>query len=216
MFKHGFLSKRRPVLLAGFALGIAVAGVLFATTRSVEGQENGEIRATLRGAIETNYSLPVLQPGQAGHMSSQALWELRAKIQTAYAKFFAEDALTGRVSAMLDWADHVSANPGVSHEIEARVESFEIGEPVVQGDFATVSGSFLLYDRTAATRADGSEETWGGRGRHVFTAASAKRGGRWLITSLADRQQDYIEDPSAGPQAAASGSAPSSTPAGSR
>lgn len=182
--------------LAGTSIGVLVVTVLIFAAASLApatsaSAETAAITGQLNAAIRSDFEQGMMDQGiSPAHLSGTARAALAKKLQDqglpAFSKAFTGQALADRVSNHMVWANE--ATSGSTPIILAyQIKAFSPDEPVVAGDTATVTGTYVVHFKNGQDAPKGMV-TWGGTSTQAFTAMLARVGGRWLVSTYAERQ----------------------------
>jgi hypothetical protein len=191
-----FVGHRR---LAGAVLALILV-VVFAPVwlpHLVTGGDVGDIPAAVRGAIDAYNEATVLPPGvKAGQFSNSDRQLVRGNIQTNLARHFSSTALTNVLTNVMGWADRIAINPTESRSILYAFIRMDMDTPVTAGNAATVTGTYVMIEKSAWALGDGRTATLGGRYTNRFTYQLERIAGQWFVTAYTDQPVDFVPDPS--------------------
>ncbi len=176
--------------------GLALFGVA-SLVSSAAGVNPHDLEAVATRAIEVNNRSTMLPAAYApGRLTADQHRSLRATIQSSYVGVFAGPALANRLNGFLSWADRIAADPSQPRALTADIASVSFDPPVVSGDTATVTGTYVLVEKQAYDTPSGVTATLGGRYTNSFAMELSKRGAVWMVTGYSEQPVDFAADPS--------------------
>ncbi len=171
----------------GLAIGVAglalLVGILLVTSTSPSNAaDSNAITKFLNAAIQSNYEQEILPPGlQVSHVDTAAKGQLRSSISSAHREYFGGAALTKVLGRDLNWADRAAKGP-TPHTLEAKVSDVKVSSLTLDGNAATVTGTYLIYHKDAQpVDAKGHELTTAAWNTMSFTAQLDRASGHWLV-----------------------------------
>ena len=186
--------RRNFVRWIAFPLAVVGAGAIFVFVASsfapkAAGSDTADMRNTIQSAVQAQYDLQVISPGEeAGQLSSVAVRTL--------SKYFTGDALTQRLNTALVWVDQLKTTPGLIRVLNYKINQITIDEPVTEAGVATVTGTYTVTVKNAANRLDGQTVTWGGKAVFAYSAQLHRLAGQWLVSAFDAHVVDSVSDPS--------------------
>jgi hypothetical protein len=179
---------------AGFAvLALAVA----ALSQSTAGGDVGDIRAAVRTAIEAEMQVTALPENlRPGHVSDVERQSLKEHIRAEYAQSFARTALTEKLSNVQAIVDRIATDPSAPHLLFYELVSLDMDDPIIAGNSATVTGTFVIRTKSAWDWPDGRTATIGGTGSDSFAFQLERIGGSWFVVYESEQPGDVVPDPS--------------------
>lgn len=184
-------------ILGLIGVGFLAAAVAIGAPAASASVELSAIKAQLSHAIQTDFDQGMLGTGiRPAHLSSSEQAALAKSLQDqalpTFSKAFTGQALTDRVSNHLAWAKEASTS-GAAVILSYEIKSFSPDDPIVAGDTATVTGTYVVHFKNGQDAPNGMV-TWGGTSTQVFTGVLTRVNGVWLVSSYAERQEAEVEN----------------------
>jgi hypothetical protein len=156
------------------------------------------VKAFILEAIQADSEHAILPSGaKAGHMDAATQDAVQNNIRNRHRQYWGGAMLTKRLNSDLIWARSAAKGP-VIHTLAAKVSDVTIASLTVEGDFATVTGSYRIYHKDAEpVDSAGHELVAAYTNTMAFNATMDRSSGRWLLTEWSAEMLDATEDVSA-------------------
>jgi hypothetical protein len=165
---------------------------------SPPGKYDKDIEKAIRTAILTDIQIVEMPPGNsAGHMSDQAVQQMKARLATELGKVYGGDLLTEKLQALNNYIDVAEVNANIAVNTGGGIKELTLDPIIAQGNHATVHGIYAVWV-TGQHKEDGQLKNDRVESRYTFTAGLDLTAGSWLVTSWSDIQIDGASGP-AGP-----------------
>lgn len=165
-----------------------MAFVLMAAQPSPPGKYDKDIEASIRSAIMTDIQIVEMPPGNsAGHMSSQAVQQMKARLAKDLGKVYGRDLLTEKLQSLNNYIDVAEANPNIAVNTGGAISELTLDPIIYQGSHSTVHGIYAVWV-TGQHKENGQLKNDRVESRYTFTAGLDLTSGSWLVTSWSDIQ----------------------------
>ena len=138
----------RPILTGNPALTVmAVIGLAVLTTAVPStAMRYAALKSAIQTSILTDMTIVEMPPGNSpGHMSPQAVSELRDRLTRDLPKVYTGELLTVKMQRLSSYIDAAASSENIAENTAAGITSFAMGPILVFGSHATVHGSYAVW-----------------------------------------------------------------------
>lgn len=181
------VSRRvRPILATGGTLAVvAVIGLgVMNAHEPTRAARHEALKNAIQMAIMADMTIIKMPPGSSpGHMSPQAVTELRDRLTRDLPRIHTGELLTVKLQRLSGYVDAAASSDSIAEATGAGITSFTMSAVRVSGSHATVHGSYAVW-ATGRHKADtGRLEDDRSESQYTFTAGLDQVDGRWLVSS---------------------------------